>query len=285
MCIIFTSVTDRPDDETLIRAQRRNNDGIGLAWRGEDGLVHWEKGLKIEKLLDRLHNNPPPLPHVIHFRIATSGGALPELCHPFAVTPKASTALEGKAKAVLFHNGSWGGWQHEVKQAVIANRGAVPKGPWSDSRGLALMAGIYGPNIFNILEIASQRICYFSSDNFMTWGSWEKKDGWFASNPSFQNYAGAHKCGLNIESEDDWQKKPLKFDPVSKALVPMERRAAWGTTKGKGWVTVIKNGQIIPPVGQALLVDGGETSTLTRQVISKVIFQLRGYCLKQGYNI
>jgi len=295
MCIIFTNITSRPDDETLIRAERRNSDGIGLAWR-QDGLVHWEKGMKMEALMTRLHEDPPPFPNIIHFRVATSGGKAPELCHPFSVSAKASTDLKGASKGVLFHNGSWSGWQQEVKQVLLQNRSLTPGGRWSDSRAMAFLANYYGPNIFNLLDMGGQRIALLTADDLLTWGGWEHKEGWNASNPSFQSYGQGNNHNLNVQSDDDWKKNPQRWDQELKKFVPMPTipmdRRPTEITKGKGMITVMEDGKIVSQemedgeiiTAGSLAITESPTDSLTRASISKLIFGLHVFARRLGYT-
>ena len=53
---------------------------------------------------------------VIHFRIASVGEVTPKLCHPFPVTACATTRFSGHARAVLFHNGTWGDWRETLRR-------------------------------------------------------------------------------------------------------------------------------------------------------------------------
>ena len=106
MCVIITTPDEsaRPTLRQLELCNRANPHGTGLAWR--DGrMVEYAKGLaprEIHKLLSRLRG-----PAIVHFRIASVGGVHPELCHPFPVTHKAELRHQGRARAVLFHNGTW----------------------------------------------------------------------------------------------------------------------------------------------------------------------------------
>jgi len=59
---------------------------------------------------------------VIHFRIASVGGVCQQLRHPFPITLKAGLEPRGRAKAVLFQNGTWVGWRDAVDFAVREGR-------------------------------------------------------------------------------------------------------------------------------------------------------------------
>lgn len=220
MCIIFVAKTKRPIDDLLVRAADRNSDGIGIAWR-EKGKVHWEKGLDVQQLLDRVHKNPPPYPYVMEFRSATTGGELPELCHPFVASPSASIALKGSAKEVLFHNGHWMGWEYKLKESFFHFTDKIPPGPWSDSRALARLVGVYGKEVLEWLDLRNeQRICLFSYDKVSLIGSWSEGDGFLHSNPT-HGWMGQ----INITPKKEYEKE-------QKQLSKRERIArAWERSK------------------------------------------------------
>jgi hypothetical protein len=73
---------------------------------------------------------------VIHFRWASMGEVTPKLCHPFPVSSKATTRLSGHARAVLFHNGTWGGWRETLRRMP---KHRAPDGLLSDTRVAASM--------------------------------------------------------------------------------------------------------------------------------------------------
>src|SRR5262249_36590345 len=93
-----------------------------------------------------------PRPHVVHFRFASVGAVGTPLCHPFPVAPVPAVAAEGRAAAVLFHNGTWPDWRLGLE--VLDDAARADAAPWSDSRVLAALAaamparevaGIAGP--------------------------------------------------------------------------------------------------------------------------------------------
>lgn len=183
MCIIFANQTTRPDDDILRRADERNSDGIGVAWRDAD-KVRWRKGLQIGELLELIPEIP--FPHVIHFRAATVGGEIDELTHPFPVKWGQLPTIEGTAPAVLFHNGHWHDWRKALLNVAIGGKLRIPKGPFSDSRALACITAILGPESYQLFELESQRIALLGTKELALWGNWTKSDdkGHSYSNPS-----------------------------------------------------------------------------------------------------
>lgn len=167
MCIIFTCKTAVPSEPYLDEAQKRNDDGIGLAWITEVDdekdkkkkipMVAWDKDLSLEQLKEWLKENPAPTPdspYIIHFRTASVGEALAELCHPFPMVDGAPVALSGLAPGVLFHNGTWHTWDDHLKAALYGGGGQkkMPFGAWSDSRAMALLSYWYGEGYLTFLR-------------------------------------------------------------------------------------------------------------------------------------
>lgn len=216
MCvgIIVPKGAKWPNIETLIMAEEANSDGGSISWV-EGGKVNWVKGitaLEIEEIMQKV--SPPGL---VHFRIATNGGAIPELCHPFPITNEASTKEEGSANAVMIHNGHWGGWKKNLIH-LMPNGKALPKGPWSDTRAMAFLASVY---TLEFLELIEEKIgymngkgvqaklgngwsehegCYYSN---MLWKSkWEKKN---VQTYNAQNVYSAHNARKDDEVYGVWE--------------------------------------------------------------------------------
>lgn len=95
---------------------------------------------------------------VIHFRWASVGEVTPELCHPFPVTSKATTRLSGQARAVLFHNGTWGQWRDTLRRMP---RHRSPDGLLSDTRVAASVVDLCG---MDLLEGLPGRWVVFDRD-------------------------------------------------------------------------------------------------------------------------
>jgi hypothetical protein len=139
MCVIVWC-KDRPlAADELKAAWEANPDGAGLAW-AEAGSVQIRKGFMTLRELERFYKRFARdfKPHVIHFRLATSGWECPELCHPFLVAPDSPLVTDGAVNVpVLFHNGHWGGLTYSDEALAAVRRFA---GPYSDSRVLAALA-------------------------------------------------------------------------------------------------------------------------------------------------
>jgi hypothetical protein len=177
MCVILVCPDDvRPDRAILDACHRASPHGAGVAWR-EDGEVRWMKGLEpdeLEPLIDGLSGEI-----VIHFRIASVGEVTPRLCHPFPVTACATTRLSGHARAVLFHNGTWGAWRETLRRMP---RHRMPDGLLSDTRVAASLVDLCG---MDVLERLPGRWVFFDRDFSELYGEWHEWGGMRASNLYF----------------------------------------------------------------------------------------------------
>jgi hypothetical protein len=149
-----------------------NAHGGGVAWREENDngeiVVKWSKGMMhLEEMLQIIPQLP--LPYVAHFRIPTCGGSIKQLTHPFPIETNSTMDLEGETKeGVLFHNGSLVGWRHELKVAACTGGWKLPKGHYSDSRAMAIMAAHMGDGILELLE---EKICVLRPERLDVFGS------------------------------------------------------------------------------------------------------------------
>lgn len=150
MCMIFVCESGVPTLNAMERAEKANDDGAGIAWRereSENGkfYIKWKKGLTAKEVQEvikekELEKYLPDSPFVIHFRACSSGENHPDLCQPFPITKEVSTAHEGTANAVLFHNGTYGMWESMMEKVCFSGGEEIPFGKWNDSRSLAWLA-------------------------------------------------------------------------------------------------------------------------------------------------
>jgi hypothetical protein len=179
MCVIITSpdTKTRPSLETLRLCEARNPHGSGVAFL-QNGKAQFIKGLSadtIDELLAIIDG-----PAVVHFRIATVGGKVAELCHPFPISPSAPLKQYGQASAVLFHNGHWPDWSDAAKLLKL-------DGPVSDTRVAAVAIHHQGrPFIKHLLKQSAGRFVIFSRKGVERFGNWENIDGCHFSNTCWQ---------------------------------------------------------------------------------------------------
>jgi predicted glutamine amidotransferase len=206
MCVILAV----PEGAKNITAQEwdqataSNSDGYGIAWL-DDGMVRFTKlGYNESK---KLREWRPPQPYIMHFRLATIGAEVPELCHPFIVSPKSKLAVRGRAHEVLFHNGHWSDWA-EWLAITYSGVGKLPSGPFSDSRAMASMVGNYGHSILDISGATGfQKIALFNKLGEFTFlgnGWCEGDDGVHRSNEGHLWTYGDHYYSA---AESEWLKQ------------------------------------------------------------------------------
>src|SRR5262249_21622220 len=149
MCVVLVCPENvRPSKDVLAWCERENPHGGGVAWR-RGGCVEWTKTneiVEIERVCEKAVGEL-----VIHFRIASVGGVCDELRHPFPITPKARLADQGRTAAVLFQNGTWGGYREALEFAKSEGH-TVPDGKMSDTRAAAFLCAIYGHNFLKKLK-------------------------------------------------------------------------------------------------------------------------------------
>ena len=180
MCVILVCPPKvRPSDEILRACHEANPHGAGVAWR-EGNRVHWRKNLKVGLVAHLIREFIGEV--VIHFRWASVGGVNPRLCHPFPVSRKAGLAFHGKTKAVLFHNGTWGGWEEALDRLVSLGGHDDIDGPMSDTRAAAVVVDHLGRHVLDRLP---GRWVLFGMKETQLYGEWEEFKGMKVSNTNF----------------------------------------------------------------------------------------------------
>ena len=150
-----------------------------MAWRAK-GRVRWLKNASVSDLLRELPKIRGEV--VIHFRWASVGGVDARLCHPFPVTPRANVSLSGNADAVLFQNGTWGGYKDALMRLEAVRKTPLPTAPMSDTRAAALVVHTTGPDVLHKLP---GRWVWMSSAETKLFGPWEDYQGMRVSNTGF----------------------------------------------------------------------------------------------------
>jgi hypothetical protein len=167
----------RISDGIIEDAYNNNRDGGGMAWLDQaTKKIKWKKNLDRKEMIAKLAELPDKTPHVVHMRIATVGGVCPELTHPFPITAESSLDEEGEADSVLFHNGGVGHWKEYLFQAYMQTGIKVPNPPWSDTRAVAVLCHVYGPNVLSIIESGSRFLVFDArtdkTERMRRWGTW-----------------------------------------------------------------------------------------------------------------
>lgn len=135
MCVAVVVDSKAPIPAKNLQAMHdANPHGAGIAWQSK-GIIQFRKGLtwqQINEVQDRL-----PRPFFMHYRIATQGGRIPELTHPFPLGEQALLGeLKGTAPAILMHNGTWQNFRQWM-------RDDQKEGSVSDTQIAAWVAGYY----------------------------------------------------------------------------------------------------------------------------------------------
>ena len=192
MCVIFkVAPGEQLTADEIEAAGFQNDDGWGIAWLGEGGLVQWEKGIDTKEMSEALEGLKD-VEYIAHARLATAGDASESLTHPFPVTANAGLALSGQARQVLFHNGHWFKWEEALAglQALDRMLGKIPDGEWSDSRLLAYLAARYGDGAKPAFSDAG-KVAIIGPEGVKLYGSFDKvRPGVVASNLHWDIYAG-----------------------------------------------------------------------------------------------
>ena len=195
MCvaIIIPGAAKWPSKETLLACEKANQHGGGIAWTDPDKrIVRWKKGITAEEIYEITQQVKPP--GLIHFRISTAGGVVPELCHPFPVTKESSLALEGTAHQVMIHNGHFSKWD-EILLLKMPPGKKLPSGSLSDSRAMAWLASHYGQNFF---LLTGEKIACLDGMGRTVWykpNAWTTIDGCEFSNTSWKWSGSSKKDG------------------------------------------------------------------------------------------
>lgn len=194
MCVIAICNDRKLTDDELHSCWQSNDDGAGMAWF--DGKKHViEKGyMKYDEFKNR-YEDINIFPHVVHFRIATAGGKIPELTHPFICSRKSPTSIEWIGKEpVLFHNGIVHNWYAMADMLGIK----VPDHYWSDTR---VLASIITEEELDFLKEEGGKYAVLVGKEIVTYGDFIEANGIQFSNSS---YTGVWNVYAGFDYYDGW---------------------------------------------------------------------------------
>lgn len=208
MCIIVAKKKNvpMPSEKILKNCFTRNPDGAGimLAAKGQvwgfKGLMTFEAFEAKLKQLTKRFGSLNKLPVIMHFRIGTHGGNVPENTHPFPLSDSYDDlrALEWVSNQGMAHNGIIHSVsdhddifdEHVSDTMVFVKRIAAPVSKYNNitKRGDLLdMLGL----------VADSKLAFMDSKgNIATSGKFEKKDNILYSNSS---YSGVSYITSNIK--------------------------------------------------------------------------------------
>jgi hypothetical protein len=201
MCIIAYCKTRKMTTDEAVNCWNANDDGAGIAWI-ENGEVKMRKGFMCLEDFMRFYATVDVLPHVVHFRIGTSGGNVPELTHPFLIDKDSPLDLEYHGDGgVLFHNGVLSSWKEMARDYYLRTLSRTPDGPFSDTRALAVVLNTIG---VNALRFVDGRYVVVTPKGFEYWGDFNEEDGILFSGHSFR-YSSTKKGAYEKTKEGYWQ--------------------------------------------------------------------------------
>jgi hypothetical protein len=206
MCLILNSQSGRPKEEYIENAIDSNGDGNGCAFK-ENGYLRYLKGFDMKeakKLAREL-----PIGFTMHMRIATVGGPIPELIHPFPVRIDSPLKQEGKANKLLFHNGCYPDWRKALL-AHLTPKVKLPDGPFSDTRAIAILTALHGKNFLKLITSGSSwagKFVLMTPSKTSLIGHFEQEDGVFYSNGGYKYGRGGYSTyhgGANYHDADGY---------------------------------------------------------------------------------
>lgn len=170
MCLLIVAEKDFPSKRVLELGEKQNSDGGGIAWI-DGNKVFWKKNLSARNILKLARNTKAPW--IIHFRKASIGLKVEDLCHPFPTEQEADLLKPGDLVSgssdvgVLAHNGNWHGW-HDVLITLVNEGHKLPKGPWSDTRAMAWASSIKGEEF---LKGIKEKVAWLTPNGVTRYGS------------------------------------------------------------------------------------------------------------------
>lgn len=215
MCIIIAKKKeDRlPTKEELKNCFTINRDGAGFMYV-DDGYVHIDKGYMtydaFEKRFDALckkYNDFKNKSLVIHCRIGTSSGNIPENTHPYPITSKEEYlhALKVKCSLGMAHNGiipgytpTWANPTTNDTQEFVMKFVYELRKRWNDFYKNEKMLSALG-------RITNSRLAFLDTDdNVYLVGDWVTEKGLKFSNSTFRTYTynytgGKYSCADYFE--------------------------------------------------------------------------------------
>ena len=181
MCIIAACNKKKLSELQIWYCWTNNPDGAGIAWIHE-GRHFYTKGYMTYDDFIQMYKQITILPHVVHFRTASSGYITPSLTHPFVCSEKVpkDTTWEGEEQ-LIFHNGIISGWEMMARLFKIDTNNLY----WSDTRLLSLILSQYTAEEI-ILPEKTGKFILFREGKMYSHGKFELEDGIKFSNTGYK---------------------------------------------------------------------------------------------------
>ncbi len=188
MCVVAICNDRKLTKDEFTNCFTSNSHGAGFGWINPDNTVQFAKGFMNEKEAWDYYKTIKVLPHIAHFRIASSGAKSAELTHPFLITEKSELKLTYKGlDQILFHNGVISNWRNYLIQVAMKNPDILsePEADVSDTRVVAMLASMTNVHVIDHV-IGTDKVVVLSPLNGITyWGAWDEQKGVMFSNSSY----------------------------------------------------------------------------------------------------
>lgn len=216
MCVIAVCNTRSMTEKEMRDAFEMNNDGAGFAWSTTDGLTNYLKGFMTADDIVSAYksaNMRRTLPHVVHFRNATSK-VCPELTHPYIVNNESPNITEYHGnEPLLFHNGVLSSWRSTMLEFYMNNRLRVPDGDFSDTRFMAILISYMGKNALSMLNAG--KFVFITNDMIDLIGDFINDRGILFSNLSYKKVY-ADRGGRHTNASGGNGPLSVRYSPSSR---------------------------------------------------------------------
>lgn len=197
----------------------------------KQGRIWFLKGLDAGAIHGLQEAGVLSYPYLLHFRWATQGARIPELCHPFPLGPRALMGeTTGFADKVLIHNGTWYGYL-----PYLPVNSEIPDSVFKVASDTAIAAYLADtdPGVLEQVSWATATATMSDTGEMDittrgTWtdhgGNWYSNLNWLPSNKyDWQNWADWRRSSGNPYSTySDYAPKPV---PVTKITAEEEEEA------------------------------------------------------------
>lgn len=183
MCTLAFCHERKMTKEEFENCDDMNGDGIGFAFN-KGGKQYYSKGfMDFESAWEFYEKVPENKAHIVHFRMGTAGGNVPELTHPFICTETSPLHLDGVTEEpLLFHNGMISNWKKEAKIERILVHSYM-----SDTRMLAILTGKYGvENFKSLFKPMDGKFIIFKDGKAKLYGDFIYETGIYFSNSHYK---------------------------------------------------------------------------------------------------
>lgn len=199
MCIIINKLAGShlPSKNLLKNAWARNPDGAGFTTI-IDGALYTRKGfMNFNDFYDSYKQVATvDAPICLHFRIATSGGVSPAMCHPFEIN----------SNAVLFHNGILSGIGTQQKSDTMLLATEFLTYLPIDDQTLDIFGALISNDYYNKFVIATPH-------GFRMYGDFTEIDkGLYASNTYFLPKNSTYKTYYETNENDFYNDFNFRYD-------------------------------------------------------------------------